>query len=759
MTTIMKENVKWCAENNIRWLPVLIRINADGKKEFLCDDMARILHYKPAYTDFVKSPEAEIAFRMDSFARHYNNWKKRADATGGYWVMALDTHDTFIIDVDDPSVMPIIQPLLENHPYYLSTSKKLPKVFVSDSKMAIEIQKNNVKFHGGKIEVQKGQWSYLDMETPIHKKAIPDLDVMSVVGRPDSPTSVIDDRIVVSQQPATDVPVDFINHRDTFKLCRCLKPGRFDIWDDWFKIACAIKSDGNFLYNYEIWRYWSSQSGKYLPENYEEGGKDFEVYQKITTKTDGATLGSLHFMAKEDNEELYMELFGRNYDYVKTRIEHIIAKILSPTSYIIIKDRNDDENDPNDDGTQFDIVGMGGLFERFCEEYFLQKVVNKKDETTTERVDFMPVWRKDAKKRVYDKVVFDPRPIVNPRYYNLFHGLRGDQIGGCYRQEYVDEVNQFLLTQWCDGNVDVLHFIQWWFGQIVQYPYLKTRVLLIIKGIQGSGKGMFTDFMGNKVIGRDYYQSEADASKILARFNRLLENKLLVNFNEISMKDTIDSQGKSKSYITDDRMSIEPKGKDSYTIANHSNFIATTNASCPFYVEFSDRRFMCHESHAHALTSEQINHYKDFFMDNDVAFSYFQFLKNLELPKQPLEKIRPMTPFYKECRMVCATPTTMWWVYKLENDKGWETEPIRISTHEAFDEYEEWSKKYHRRSEPLNFIKFSTFYKKYPDTCMNFGKITDKNDKRVNGVCVYPIIFKEYLRSLFVMEDDNLPEV
>jgi hypothetical protein len=114
-----------------------------------------------------------------------------------------------------------------------------------------------------------------------------------------------------------------------------------------------------------------------------------------------------------------------------------------------------------------------------------------------------------------------------------------------------------------------------------------------------------------------------------------------------------------------------------------------------------------------------------------------------------LEKIRPMTPFYKECRLICASPISMWWVHKLDTS----ADPLQITTTDAFNEYEDWIKVFHRRGEPVNFKKFSIDFKKYPEDCMKYGLVMDSTQTRHRGVKVNVKIFLDHLQSLHITDD------
>jgi hypothetical protein len=67
-------------------------------------------------------------------------------------------------------------------------------------------------------------------------------------------------------------------------------------------------------------------------------------------------------------------------------------------------------------------------------------------------------------------------------------------------------------------------------------------------------------------------------------------NSFFVNLNELSKKDTLESQGKIKGLITDSSLTINAKGKDQFEMNSYHRFIITTNKEDPIATSQDDRR-------------------------------------------------------------------------------------------------------------------------------------------------------------------------
>jgi len=739
------KTLQFLKQHKIEFLPLLIKVNSEtGKKDMLLTETQMILGYIPTMKDFMEKSATELHRRQEEFILNYDRHCEMADQLeeNAYWVFGIDTHYIFIMDVDDPEAMPVVEKLLQTHPYYLSTSKHLPKIFFKDSNLAAKPSKN-LKYMNKMVEVQKGQWSFLDVEGSIvnQEKDIPLLDFEAFIAphdvkpTPKKPRIMLEMPLQREVAEKLEVPLCFIQHHRTFKLCECLSQDRWDDWETWFKIGCALKNE-QFSYSFHVWKYFSMGSEKYDDENWLENGKDKTTWDNIKIMDGGITLGTLHHWAKEDNLELYSEYFGKSYDKVKARIEKILFKVNSPPVFGVL-----------DVDNKLSLLSEEKLKTRFRDVWYEKLVLDKKTgEKNMEEFTFINAWLFDPDKRCYEKIIFNPRPHTDPRMYNIYSPT---VLTGEYHQDHVDTILKYMLEKLCGGDEAFQKFMVLWLAHIVQKPWDKTRVCLVIKSIQGVGKGIFTNFFGNKILGEKYYVSLERMTAATGRFNNTLENKLFVNLNEVEMKDTMESQGLLKAYITDDTFQLERKNIDRITIGNHMNFIATTNKDSPFVIEFSDRRFACVESGAGALTNDEITYYTDFFKQPDVAYSFHQFLLSQTLPPVRLEKIRPETEYYRDCKVVVASPVLKFLAQDMEQSHL--KDKYFMSYESLYARYKDYIQQFYHTDKKI--INLSTFKLKLKDIKGIEKERRVVEGERVRGVEIHTQILRQHLHSLHLYED------
>ena len=164
------------------------------------------------------------------------------------------------------------------------------------------------------------------------------------------------------------------------------------------------------------------------------------------------------------------------------------------------------------------------------------------------------------------------------------------------------------------------YFINW-FSTILN-TLEKVPTSIILKGVEGAGKGVLFKYIIRYIFGNDY-TIEIGNDQLRNNFNSSLENRLFVVANEIKgdFKDGNIMYEKLKSYITEDTLIIELKGIDEIELENHFNMLFFTNNDVPLQISPTDRRYSV-------------------FTTNDVDLKYIvgvdkmdTFIQNIELER------------------------------------------------------------------------------------------------------------------------------
>jgi hypothetical protein len=108
--------------------------------------------------------------------------------------------------------------------------------------------------------------------------------------------------------------------------------------------------------------------------------------------------------------------------------------------------------------------------------------------------------------------------------------------------------------------------------------------------LQGSGKGIFCNFLGD-LIGKRHYQVVSTPDGIVGRFNGHLESCLFLFADEALFKGNRAGQDAFKALVTDSSINIENKHVNTKKAENFMNFIMASNSESVFDLEKGERRY------------------------------------------------------------------------------------------------------------------------------------------------------------------------
>lgn len=133
------------------------------------------------------------------------------------------------------------------------------------------------------------------------------------------------------------------------------------------------------------------------------------------------------------------------------------------------------------------------------------------------------------------------------------------------------------------------YFINW-LSTIINEK-IKTRTTIILKGVEGTGKGVLWEELITPIFSE--YCVTIENESLRSQFNGQLENKLFVLFNEIKgdFRESATLYEKLKIYITDSTISINNKYGGAGVADNNFNCIFYSNNDLPVQISPTDRRY------------------------------------------------------------------------------------------------------------------------------------------------------------------------
>merc|ERR1712070_1312839 len=252
---------------------------------------------------------------------------------------------------------------------------------------------------------------------------------------------------------------------------------------------------------------------------------------------------------------------------------------------------------------------------------------------------------------------------------NIWNGFQGRFVD--YDIKVIEPILHHIKTCWANDNENIYNYILDWLAHIVQFPYKKTRILIILySSLQQVGKNILTNFFIDYVFGQELSYAMAGTDNLTCRFNTNIYRKVFVNCNELSSIDGTERNTQFdllKNLITEDYMDFEIKGGRKWKGDNYMNILATTNHTFTYKIEDGDARI---------LPLKVSNRYAQNFayfkrlgesLNQNTGNHFISFLKERDLRDVVLTNI-PMTDL-KEDMIEHSLPSPIRFLNYVKEDK------------------------------------------------------------------------------------------
>lgn len=235
----------------------------------------------------------------------------------------------------------------------------------------------------------------------------------------------------------------------------------------------------------------------------------------------------------------------------------------------------------------------------------------------------------------------------------------------------------------CRGDPDHTLYVIRWLAHMVQRPQDKPGVVLVLRGPKGAGKDTLGEYLA-RMIGRRHAPTVANSEHIVGRFNRRLENALLLHVQEGSWAGDRKAEEVLKYLVTSDRVEIERKGIDSINLRSVLRLFISANAEWVVPASHDERRWavfevsdarMGDDAYFRALRAE---------MDGSGRAALLHYLQTLDLSGFNVRKA-PETEGLRNQKLASLRGIHRWWFEVLSSgevgndfadrpwDEGWRT--------------------------------------------------------------------------------------
>ena len=383
-----------------------------------------------------------------------------------------------------------------------------------------------------------------------------------------------------------------------------------------------------------------------------------DLLQKASDYIQNKTGYKLDIIIKPMNEGLKLnyssedEIDYNNYENIKLEFEKTHALVISPPIFLHIIDNN------------IQLLTQQQLLILYRSKKFF---IN--DNGINKELNFINKWLNDDTKKKYNKIDFIPYGLPNnENIYNVFNGFI---IENLFKENIIASTDMSIILNHisilCNHDEVTIKYLINWIAQIFQQPSKKTGTYILFKSIEGAGKNIFIEFIGNKLLGNNLYtNTSSPQTKLFNKHANIRVNKLLVGIDEVKGLHAYDDE--FKDMITNHKMQIEPKGINAYEINCFCRFILTTNNDNPLKVSNSERRSVCIEcSNEKANNNEYFIELVKWMDKKENQLGFYNFLINRDITQVNWIKDRPTTNFYNELKIRSTPPIESFLIYQYEN--------------------------------------------------------------------------------------------
>jgi hypothetical protein len=277
-------------------------------------------------------------------------------------------------------------------------------------------------------------------------------------------------------------------------------------------------------------------------------------------------------------------------------------------------------------------------------------------------------WTEHPDRRQYESIVFNPER-EDPSKYNLWRGLAFEaRPGDC--SLYLTHLKEVV----CGGNEEHYQYLLKWMARAVQYPGSQGEVAIVLRGEQGTGKGMTIKIFG-RLFGRHFLQI-SDSKHLVGNFNGHLRDAVLVFADEAFFAGDKKHESILKTLVTEPHLMIESKGVDAEIAANCIHLMMASNSNWVVPAGDHERRFFVLDvKNTHR---QDRNYFKAMIkqMESGGYEALLLELKSMKVGRDDFDVTSfPRTKALSEQQDYTLTYEESWWYEKLKSGDLLEGKP------------------------------------------------------------------------------------
>jgi len=265
-------------------------------------------------------------------------------------------------------------------------------------------------------------------------------------------------------------------------------------------------------------------------------------------------------------------------------------------------------------------------------------------------------WIKHPSRLQYNHIVFSPNGDVEGAY-NLWRGFSCEAVpGDC------ELLLAHIEKNVCGGDKGYYEYLINWMARTVQFPATTGDTAVILRGDQGTGKGVMINALGS-LFGRHYMQV-SNSSHLVGNFNKHLRDCCLLFADEAFFAGDKKHEGVLKALITERYLAVEAKGFDVEPSPNFIHLMMASNSDWVVPAGMNERRFFVLDVKPHHMQDTKYFSKITEQLNNGGRQALLHFLQSRDLKGYDHRAI-PKTGALQQQKELSMHPEESWWYNKL----------------------------------------------------------------------------------------------
>lgn len=383
----------------------------------------------------------------------------------------------------------------------------------------------------------------------------------------------------------------------------------------------------------------------------------------------------------------------KSYEYMKKEFERTHFKVCEKGLF---------GKEKEDEALFFSPEGLNASYEHMqC----LVESFDKNGKPVKVKKQFIGLWRADPNIRIYRTIDCNPNTAkCPPDVFNTWTPFAMEGVDYVEDKEGLGVVLNHIKII-CNNDEDSFEYFCKWIGQMIMHPETKTICPTFISE-EGAGKGALVDLLRAMLGEKKIFQTTTPSRDVWGSFNGRMASCFLVILNEISKKDSEDSEGRIKGLITDSALTINPKGVGQYDIQSCHRFMASTNNAQFMTIKHGNRRhFVVRSSDEKIGDKGYFDNFYELLSDVNVVKTCYEYFKNLP----GLDKFGSLAVPVSEHQLILqdssVSPIELW-IKSVVVDA--DKEVVEIPGKEAFAEFQCFLTEGMFKNYEVNSLQFAT---------------------------------------------------